>query len=127
MNPYPMPGGHQGGRTGGPFGPGGQFMPAGSHSDLFWLHDLFFLIGLLIVVVAAVLIVRWLLRRPHLAAAGPMPPALTELDIRYARGEIERDDYLQRRADLINPMAAPTVAPQSVAGQTATSPPPAKK
>lgn len=28
--------------------------------------------------------------------------ARDELDARYARGELERDDYLQRRADLVD-------------------------
>lgn len=37
------------------------------------------------------------------AAAGPNPETLDPLQalqLRYARGEIERDEYLQRRADL---------------------------
>jgi uncharacterized membrane protein len=28
-------------------------------------------------------------------------PALSELDLRYARGEIERDEYLRRRSDIL--------------------------
>ncbi len=42
----------------------------------------------------------WLWRR---FASGTPPGtrrALDELDLRYARGEIGRDEYLQRRADL---------------------------
>ena len=51
--------------------------------------------------------------QPH----GPAQ-ALAELDLRYARGEIERADYLQRRADLLGqPLtqagAGPTTGPSS--------------
>jgi uncharacterized membrane protein len=54
--------------------------------------------------------------RPAVAAAGPvLPPragddALAVLRMRYARGEIERDQYLQATADL--------------GGETETEPPP---
>jgi uncharacterized membrane protein len=43
-------------------------------------------------------------------------PGLLALDMRYARGEIGRDDYLQRRADLLSrrPLTAST-APRSPA------------
>lgn len=37
------------------------------------------------------------------APPAPLNRAIEELDIRYARGEIERDEYLQRRADLSQP------------------------
>jgi putative membrane protein len=43
---------------------------------------------------------------------GWQSPGLHELDIRYARGEITRDEYLQRRADMLShPMAPPPGAP----------------
>jgi len=44
-------------------------------------------------------------------------PGLHALDTRYARGEIGRDDYLQRRADLLSPQAQtpPPNAPRSPA------------
>jgi uncharacterized membrane protein len=67
-----------------------------------WLHDIFVLIGLVIVAAAILILVR-MLRRP---AAHPAPrnwAAIHELDLRYAKGEIKRDDYLQRRADLLAP------------------------
>jgi putative membrane protein len=39
--------------------------------------------------------------------AGPMPPtrdqALEELRVRYARGELDRNDFLERSADLGGP------------------------
>lgn len=31
---------------------------------------------------------------------GSVSPALAELDLRYARGEISREEYMQRRADI---------------------------
>jgi len=39
-------------------------------------------------------------------AAGP-GSARHELDLRYARGELEREEYLERRADLEQPLGAP--------------------
>lgn len=54
---------------------------------------------MLALIVLAVVGVVWLVR-----ALGERSPgrssALEELDVRYARGEIEREEYLQRRADL---------------------------
>ena len=71
-------------------------------------------------VIGTWLVVRALLSRPAL----PQPPygpgagtqplnAVHELDLRYARGEIGRDEYLQRRADLTgqSPPPGPTPAP----------------
>lgn len=37
---------------------------------------------------------------PTIAVPAAVPAPRTVLDERYARGEIERDDYLQRRQDL---------------------------
>jgi hypothetical protein len=42
-------------------------------------------------------------------------PGLLALDMRYARGEIGRDDYLQRRADLLSPQPRAATAPRSPA------------
>jgi putative membrane protein len=58
----------------------------------------------LMVVVVALLVAGaiWLARtltRPSNASSGP-GPARAELDLRYARGELDREEYLQRRADL---------------------------
>ncbi|HET9051423.1 MAG TPA: SHOCT domain-containing protein [Candidatus Dormibacteraeota bacterium] len=38
---------------------------------------------------------------PPMSMPAPRTPALDELDLRYARGDIGRDDYLGRRADLL--------------------------
>jgi putative membrane protein len=48
-------------------------------------------------VAGAVVLARWLLRRD---SAPPDDRALTLLNERYARGEIGRDEYLQKRQDL---------------------------
>ncbi len=57
-----------------------------------------------VVLIALVLLVAWALRstRPPHAAAGPprRSPGLEVLEERYARGEISRDEYLQKKADI---------------------------
>jgi putative membrane protein len=120
-----MPPGLQNHGHKGPFGGGGPFggNPAGApvdHSNLFWIHDLFVLAFLIVVVVGIVLLVRHLARRPRYAAMAPMPTAaVTELDMRYARGEVDRDEFLRRRADLLTPnyyAAAAPAAPSDNAG-----------
>ena len=79
---------------------------------------LFLLVLLVLVVLAVVLIVRTVQsRKPPLAeppwrsmqpAAPPVDPVFSELRMRYARGEIGRDEYLQRVADLgYGPAAGP--------------------
>ena len=82
---------------------------------LWWLHPLVTLLLLAAIVVGAVLIARQWTHRP----LPPTPPAhmsaVEALDVRYARGEIERDDYLQRRADLLD---------RSVLAPAAAAPPP---
>lgn len=58
--------------------------------------------------VVVVVVVVSATRHPHPAPpAPPFPPqrmstpALSELDLRYARGEIEREEYLRRRSDIL--------------------------
>jgi uncharacterized membrane protein len=64
-----------------------------------------FLFGFLalIVVVAVVVLIRRGGSEPHVAWKQHwlQNPAISELDVRYARGDIDREEYLQRRADLI--------------------------
>jgi putative membrane protein len=84
-----------------PFGRFGPGCPG--HDGLFWVHDLFGLLIVVAVVVGVILVVDRIVRRP----GRPQPPspvrsaALDELELRYARGEVSRDEYLQRRADLL--------------------------
>ena len=42
-----------------------------------------------------------LLRQRRPGAAVPAARAVEALDLRYARGEIERDEYLRRKADIL--------------------------
>jgi putative membrane protein len=77
-----------------------------------WIGGLFGLLVVVAIVVGVILVVRQFLERPHSLGAPPPPPtsrAVEELDLRYARGEIDRTEYLQRRADLMH--AAPPAAP----------------
>jgi putative membrane protein len=91
---------------------------AGGWPDgLSWLMFAILLVLLLIAIVSLALA---LYDRSHVETApgGTPSGALTELDLRYARGEIGRDEYLQRRIDL-GGSAAP--APEAT---TVVSPPP---
>jgi putative membrane protein len=84
-----------------------------------WQRGLFALLIVIVVVGAAVLLVRmWLAARPNHTFGrfgGPTPPphnpALAELDLRYARGEVTREEYLQRRADLLGHIGPGSAAP----------------
>jgi len=89
---------------------------------------LFFVIFVVLAVLAAVALVRTWRVTPRAAAAGPAgpggDPALAELRLRYARGDIARDEYLRRAADLGDATAAaPTV--QQPAAEPPPAPPPA--
>jgi putative membrane protein len=69
-------------------------------------------VALLLVVAAVVYLVRAFLQSRAQAPRYAAPfrsPGLDELDMRYARGEVSRSEYLERRADLsgIAPPAAP--------------------
>jgi putative membrane protein len=90
--------------------------PNGPTDHLEWVHGLFTLLVVAAIVAGVVLIARhW--RQPlppPAAAATPPSPALHELDLRYARGEIERTDYLQRRADISGVDATGDTAPAPV-------------
>jgi hypothetical protein len=75
---------------------------AGGWPDaLSWVIFAVLLALLLLAVVSLVLNTYW-------RANGGSTGALAELDLHYARGEIGRDEFLQRRADLGGP-AAPVV------------------
>ena len=71
-------------------------------------------IAVLLVIAAIVYLARaFLLSRPR-PPQGPTPfrsPGLDELDMRYARGEVTRSEYLERRADLTG--TAPPPPPPS--------------
>jgi putative membrane protein len=68
-----------------------------------WVNGLLTLLVVAAIVAGVVLIARQWRRSAPPPAAGwsPQSPAIHELDLRYARGEVERSDYLQRRADIL--------------------------
>ncbi|MBI4183000.1 MAG: hypothetical protein HY521_03245 [Proteobacteria bacterium] len=74
------------------------------HGGWWWamgLHGLFWVLLIAVLVTALVLIVRGASGRGEReAAAGGRESARALLDARYARGEIEREDYLRRKQDL---------------------------
>ena len=92
--------------------------PAGVHvagdSALGWFHVVLWFVLWVLVIVAAVWVVRLLIEhfsRPR-PVAPPVSPALAELELRYARGEITREEYFTRRADLAG-MAPPQTPPSA--------------
>lgn len=76
----------------------------GWHGDWMWwmpFHGIMWVIFIAAVVVGLVLLVRLIWHggaRPSLPSQ--RSSALDALDARYAKGEIDRDDYLQRKRDL---------------------------
>lgn len=111
-----------------------MFGPYG-HNDFWWVGGLFGLLIVIAVVVGVVLVVRQFLERPPTRYAPPPPPAplsraVEELDLRYARGEIDRAEYMQRRTDLVHgPLAhggpAGATPPAPPASPAPGAPPPA--
>jgi putative membrane protein len=64
-----------------------------------FLGPLFMIVWLAILVAVAVLVVRWL--GGGTLGLGPSPRTPREiLDERYARGEIDREEYMRRRQDI---------------------------
>jgi putative membrane protein len=119
VGPWNGPGGTPDGGT-----PGSVFI----HQDSWWIGALHLLPLFLLVVLAGVVV--WGVLRltsrgtPLMAGVGdptPMPPydpALEELRVRYARGEVDRIEYLERSADL----GGPTI-PDAPAGTPPREPP----
>jgi putative membrane protein len=109
---FPMPSPRGGG--------GGQMFVehagnAGGWPDgLSWV--MFALLLLLFLIAVASLALALYDRSHRSAAPAPVPSgALGELELRYARGEIGRDEYLQRRADLGGTPAPPPEATTVIA------------
>ncbi len=61
-----------------------------------WILSLFFWVAVLVAVIA---LVRWMSDQPR-SGDGGGKRALDILQERYARGEIEREEYEQKRRDL---------------------------
>jgi putative membrane protein len=102
-----------------PFYPGFQ-------DGLWWVHDLIWAIVVIALAAGVFIVVRGLTLRSGVHRQGhwgywlggppPQSQALTELDLRYARGEVDRAEYLQRRADLLGHPAG--VDPRHTPGPT---------
>ena len=75
-------------------GMGGDMMGGG----FMWFWALFWVVVLALLVAGAIWLARTL-TRPSNPSSGP-GSARAELDLRYARGDLTREEYLQRRADL---------------------------
>ena len=75
-------------------GMGGNMMGGG----FMWFWAVFWVVVLALLVAGAIWLARTL-TRPSNSPSG-LGPARAELDLRYARGELTREEYLERRADL---------------------------
>jgi hypothetical protein len=96
---------------------GFRYLPHQPGDDLGWLHGLFTVLVVAAIVAGVVIIARQWRRPGAVPPAGgwslhnPQSPGIHELDVRYARGEIDRADYLQRRADILGAAAVATTPP----------------
>lgn len=76
----------------GPFGPGGS--PWGGRTAIDW-------ITVLALIAAAVFFILWLVERRKGSAPGASATPLEVLKGRYARGEINRQEFEEKRRDLL--------------------------
>jgi putative membrane protein len=78
-------------------GMGGNMMGGG----FMWFWAVFWVVVLALLVAGAIWLARTL-THPSNPPSGPAGagPARAELDLRYARGDLTREEYLLRRADL---------------------------
>ena len=89
------------GGFGGGYGPGFGMM-GGWGGAMFPFSGIFGLLVLVLVIAALVWLVRAFLRTQDRAPrVEHMSAGLDVLDQRYARGEINRDEYQQKRTDLL--------------------------
>jgi putative membrane protein len=98
----------------GRFGPPDHFLVHHSWWWSFWGHFIPFVlfVALIGLVVWAVLRLAGRSPIPALTPAGFAPavsrdPALEEVRLRYARGEMDRDEYIQRSRDLAGEVQTP--------------------
>ena len=73
--------------------------------DGFWMWGfggVFMILFWILVILAIAALVRWLAvpGGPSVTGGGDRKRALEVLEERYARGEIDREEYLQKREDL---------------------------
>ncbi len=90
-------------------------------NDFWWMANLMWLLLIAGLVAVAVMFALRLADRPPVGPGSTGPPspgsdpAVDELRLRYARGELSRDDYVRRARDLGTPVPA----------EPPSSPPPA--
>ena len=116
---------------GGGFNPNGQFAPRGAaplfHRVLNGQHVIASIVFLVLVMVVLTLLFFLLYRllRHSSGGWGAHSAAIRELEMRYARGEIGRDEFLQRRSDLVaraGPSNLPPPSPPAGGASPATPP-----
>lgn len=103
---------------GGPLGPGGHPVMQHAVGAGFWIERVVMLVVVLLVL-ALLLFLLYRVLSPS-GRWGANAAAIREVEMRYARGEIGRDEFLLRRHDLTTPMGK--VLPPS---PPAEAPPPA--
>jgi putative membrane protein len=64
------------------------------------LHTVIWVVVIFVVVIGVVWLVRSLVGTGGHAVPGHRSPGLDVLEERYARGEIQRDEYLQKKKDI---------------------------
>lgn len=64
------------------------------------VHGLFSLLILVAITVITFVLVRQMMSGEQKTDGKPRPTALDQLDERYARGEIDPEEYLQRKKDI---------------------------
>jgi putative membrane protein len=81
-------------------GMGGDMMGGGFM--WFWVVMVVMMVVVVALLVAGAIWLARTLTHPSSPPGGPAgpSPARTELDLRYARGDLTREEYLQRRTDL---------------------------
>lgn len=78
----------------------GGYMTGGAWGAWALVHGIFWFLLILLVAVLAAVILRGRPGRGDGKDGGRQSSALDQLDERYARGEIDRDEYLQRKRDI---------------------------
>lgn len=93
-----------------------RFFPGYPVHRVDWAFTITHLIFWALILAAVVWLVVWLVRSPHHGvlhdhhpAPRPVDTALQEARMRYARGEMTREEFLQISTDLGGP---PTIPPQ---------------
>ena len=76
------------------------------------IASIVFLVLVMLVLTLLFFLLYRLLRHPS-GGLGLHSAAIRELEMRYARGEIGRDEFLQRRADLVAPAVPSNLPPPS--------------